>query len=218
MANTLQEAYKAYRKTSPQDAARVLEEAIKHYLSKGNFRRAATQKQYLAELYEEIQDNKEARSAYEDAARWYEDDNAAALANKLTLKAGDLAALDADYTPAIQHFEHVAKQSVSNNLMRFSVKDYLLRAGVCHLASDIIGAKRAAESYKELDPGFGQTRECQLLVDLSEAVEAGDSEVFAEKLFRYDQLSPLNPWFTTMLLRYGIHSLYEDEWTGLTVT
>ena len=202
MANTLQEAYKAYRKTSPQDAARVLSQAINHYLDKGNFRRAATQKQYLAELYEEIQDNKEARTAYEDAARWYEEDNAAALANKLTLKAGDLAALDGDYTPAIQNFEHVAKQSVSNNLMRFSVKDYLLRAGICHLAHDIIGAKRALESYRELDPGFGQTRECQLLVDLSESVEAGDSEVFAEKLFRYDQLSPLNSWFTTMLLRY----------------
>lgn len=204
MANTLQDAYKAYRKPSPQDAARVLSQAIDHYLSKGNFRRAATQKQYLAELYEEIQDHKEARAAYEDAARWYEDDNAAALANKLALKAGDLAALDGDYTPAIQHYEHVARQSVSNNLMRFSVKDYLLRGGICHLAHDIIGARRALDSYRELDPGFAQTRECALLADLADAVEAGDSEVFAEKLFRYDQLSPLSPWFTTMLLRYVI--------------
>ncbi|KAL9099763.1 MAG: hypothetical protein Q9163_004781 [Psora crenata] len=200
MANTLQEAYKAYKKTSPQDAARVLSQAIDHYLSKGNFRRAATQKQYLAELYEEIQDRREARAAYEDAARWYEDDNAAALANKLNLKAGDLAALDGDYMPAIQHFEHVARQSVSNNLMRFSVKDYLLRAGICHLAHDTIGAKRALQSYVELDPSFAQQREHQLLVDLTEAVEAGDSEVFAEKLYRYDQLSPLNPWCTTLLL------------------
>ena len=185
-----------------------------------------------AELYEEIQDNKEARKAYEEAARWYEDDNAGALANKLSLKAGDLAALDGEYVPAIQHYEHVAKQSISNNLMRFSVsiyetlrcwiisshglcaiddeandsvilqvKDYLLRAGICHLAHDIIGAKRAIESYRELDPGFAQTREFQLLNDSVEAMEAGDSEMFAEKLYRYDQLSPLNPWFTSMLLR-----------------
>ena len=144
---------------------------------------------------------KQARAAYEEAARWYEDDNAGALANKLTLKAGDLAALDSDYGPAIQHFEHVAKQAVSNNLMRFSVKDYLLRAGVCHLAYDIIGAKRAIEGYRELDPSFAQTREHQLLLDCSAAMEAGDSEMFAEKLFRYDQLSPLNPWYTSMLLR-----------------
>ena len=200
-ANTDQEAYKAYRKISPQDSARVLSRAIDHYLTKGNFRRAATQKQNLAELYEEIQDLKAARAAYEEAARWYEDDNAGALANKLTLKAGDLAALQGDYIPAIQHFEHVAKVSVSNNLMRFSVKDYLLRAGVCHLAHDVIGAKRALESYRELDPGFQQTREHQLLVDSIEAIEAGDSEVFSEKVFRYDQLSPLNPWYTSMLLK-----------------
>ena len=201
MANTLQDAFKAYRKTSPEDAARCLSQAIDHYLSKGNFRRAATQKQLLAELYEEIGDKTKARSAYEAAAQWYEDDNATALANKLNLKAGDLAALDNDYLDAIKRFEHVAKQAVSNNLMRFSVKDYLLRAGVCHLALDIIGAKRALESYRELDPQFPSTREYQLLADLAETVEQGDSEAFAEKLFKYDQMSPLNSWFTTILLR-----------------
>ena len=33
-ANTWQEAFKAYRKTDPQDAARVLQFAINHYTSK----------------------------------------------------------------------------------------------------------------------------------------------------------------------------------------
>ena len=44
---------------------------------KGNFRRAATHKQNLAELYEvELQDQKRAMEAYELAAGWYENDNA----------------------------------------------------------------------------------------------------------------------------------------------
>ena len=214
MANTLQDAFKAYRKTSPEDAARCLSQAIDHYLSKGNFRRAATQKQLLAELYEEIGDKANARAAYEAAAQWYEDDNAAALANKLSLKAADLAALDNDYLDAIKRFEHVAKQAVSNNLMRFSVKDYLLRAGVCHLALDIIGAKRALESYRDLDPQFTATREYQLLNDLSETVEQEDGEAFAEKLFKYDQMSSLNSWFTTILLRWDsifMLNIFTDE-------
>lgn len=201
MANTLQEAFKAYRKTAPEEAARVLSLAIDHYLSKGNFRRAAVHKQNLAELYEELSDRRRAREAYEAAATWYDDDNASALANKLYLKAGDLAALDEDYLPAIQYFEQVARQSISNNLMRYSVKDYLLRAGICHLAFDIVGAKRALESYRDLDPSFLAQKEYQLLNDLGEAVEHSDAEVFAEKLFRYDQLSPLNSWCTTILLR-----------------
>ena len=78
-ANTLVEAFKAYRKTDPQDAARVLEQAIQHYTLKGNFRRAATYKQNLAELYEvELSDHKKAIDAYETAGSWFEGDNAEA--------------------------------------------------------------------------------------------------------------------------------------------
>ncbi len=78
-ANTLTEAYKAYRKTDPEDAARVLQQAINHYTSKGNFRRAATQQQNLAEIYEvEIADEKRAVEAYETAANWFEADHAEA--------------------------------------------------------------------------------------------------------------------------------------------
>ena len=78
-ANTLTEAYKSYRKDEPEDAARVLEQAIHHYTLKGNFRRAATHKQNLAELYEvELGDQKRAMEAYETAAGWFENDNAEA--------------------------------------------------------------------------------------------------------------------------------------------
>jgi len=78
-ANTLTEAFKAYRQEDPEDAARCLDQAINHYTIKGNFRRAATNKQNLAELYEvTIGDNKRAMEAYETAAGWYENDNAEA--------------------------------------------------------------------------------------------------------------------------------------------
>ena len=78
-ANTLVDAFKAYRKTDPEDAARVLDAAITHYTSKGNFRRAATHKQNLAEVYEvELGDKKRAIESYETAAGWFESDNAEA--------------------------------------------------------------------------------------------------------------------------------------------
>lgn len=57
------------------------------------------------------------------------------------------------------------------------------------------------ESYRELDPSFAGTREHQLLVDLTQAVEGGDQEGFADKLFQFDQLSKLDKWKTTLLLR-----------------
>lgn len=137
-ANSLTEAYKSYRKSDPEDAARVLSQAIAHYTSKGNFRRAATNQQNLAEIYEiELADNKRAVEAYEVAAGWFEGDNAEALANKLFLKVGDLSALEGDYYKSVECYEKVARSSVSNNLMKWSVKDYFLKAGICHLASGV---------------------------------------------------------------------------------
>ena len=78
-ANTMVDAFKAYRKDSPEDAARCLDVAIAHYCSRGNFRRAASHKESLGEIFEtEMSDMKRALECYESAATWYEGDGAAA--------------------------------------------------------------------------------------------------------------------------------------------
>ncbi|BDD60798.1 hypothetical protein MPDQ_002701 [Monascus purpureus] len=213
-ANTLNEAFKVYRKSDPEDAVRVLSSAIQHYVLKGNLRRAATQQQYLAEVYEvELGDMKRALDAYEKAADWFEGDNAEALANKHYLKVADLAALEGDYYKAIQHYERIGRSSINNNLMKWSVKDYFLKAGICHLATkDLVATNRALESYRDIDPTFASTREHQLLIDLVQTVEQGDQEAFADRLFQYDQLSKLDKWKTTVLLRIknNIEEAVED--------
>lgn len=202
-ANMMVDAFKVYRKEYPEDACRCLQAAIDRYCAKGNFRRAAGYQESLGEVYElELGNNKAALQAYETAAGWYETDNATALANKLWLKTADLAALEEDYYKAIENYEKVAQASVNNNLMRYSVKEYFLKAGICHMATkDMVATQRALEKYRELDPSFPSQREHQLLVDLSQAVEAGDQEMFTEKLFAYDQMSKLDKWKTAILLR-----------------
>ena len=65
----------------------------------------------------------------------------------------------------------------------------------------MVATRHALETYRELDPAFASTREHQLLVDLAEAVEQGDSELFADKLFEFDRMSKLDKWKTTILLR-----------------
>jgi alpha-soluble NSF attachment protein len=96
----------------------------------------------------------------------------------------------------------VAAQSINNNLMRYSVKEYFLKAGICHLATgDLIGTNRALEKYRDMDPSFGTQREHQLLVDVIGTIENGDSEGFADKLYAYDQMSKLDKWKTAILLR-----------------
>jgi alpha-soluble NSF attachment protein len=66
--------------------------------------------------------------------------------------------------------------------MRWSVKEYLLKAGICQLCTgDQVGVNTALDRYRELDPSFQQQREHALLVDLAAAVQDGDQEAFSEK-------------------------------------
>jgi alpha-soluble NSF attachment protein len=124
------------------------------------------------------------------------------LANKLWLKTADLAALEEDYYKAIENYEKVAQLSINNNLMKYSVKEYFLKAGICHMATkDMVATQRALDKYREMDPSFPSQREHQLLVDLVQAMEAGDQEMYTEKLFAYDQMSKLDKWKTAILLR-----------------
>jgi alpha-soluble NSF attachment protein len=86
--------------------------------------------------------------------------------------------------------------------MKYSVKDYLLKAGICHLATgDLVAAQRALERYREIDPQFAGQREHMLLTDLVEAVEAKSQEQFTDKLFQFDQINKLDKWKTTILVR-----------------
>jgi len=78
-ANTLVDAYKAYRTSDPNAAVRCIDQSIQRYCVKGNFRRAASHKENLGELYEtELNDPRAAADCYETAAGWYEGDNAQA--------------------------------------------------------------------------------------------------------------------------------------------
>lgn len=170
---------------------------------RGNLRRAANYMNNLAELYEKDLDYPAgAIEAYEQAAEWFADDNAQAIANKSKLKAAELAALDGKYDRAINQFEEVAKASVGNPLTKWSTKDYFIKAGICHVSSgDLVAARRAIESYPTIDATFAGSKEDQFLQDILTAMEKGDSQEFTDKVYAFDQLTRLDNWKTTMLLR-----------------
>lgn len=73
----------------------------------------------------------------------------------------------------------------------------------------MVGTQRALETYVDLDNTFPSTRECQLLSDLKEAVDQGEQEMFADKLYQYDTMSKLDKWKTTLLLR--VKSAIEEK-------
>ncbi len=55
----------------------------------------------------------------------------------------------ARYNKAIAIYEDVAKQSMSNNLLKYSVKGYLLNAGLCQICGkDVVAIYNALEKYQ----------------------------------------------------------------------
>ncbi|KAJ1963499.1 vesicular-fusion protein S17 [Dimargaris xerosporica] len=211
-ATTFIAASKCFKKGYPEDAIGALSKANQVLTENGRFYPAATHQKEIAQIYEtDIMNIEKAMQAFEVAADWYQGEDSMSQANNCLLKVATFAAQLEDYVKATRIFEQIAHASVDNQLTKWSVKEYLLKAGICHLASgDHIATQRALERYQEMDVSFGSTRECKLLLSLAEAVEAGDAETFTHNVFEYDQLTKLDNWKTTLLLRVK-KSLSEEE-------
>lgn len=196
-ANTLVEAYKAYKTEVPIEASQCLEKAIEKFVKRGQFRRSAAFKADLGELYEnELHDTNKAIQSYEDASEWYKGDSANALASKCALKAADLYCDDsvANYAKAAQIYEQIAKESLNNNLAKWSLKEYFLKAILCRLAdnNDYASANALLNRFLQWDPSFETTRECDFVTKLIEAVKEGDSDGIARAAQEYDKFARLD--------------------------
>lgn len=78
-------------------------------------------------------DYENAIEAFQKSADLYEGENSTSSANGCLLKVAQYSAQLERYDKAIEIFEKVAKASVDNNLLKWSVKDYFLKAGLCYL-------------------------------------------------------------------------------------
>jgi alpha-soluble NSF attachment protein len=202
-AMTYINASKAFKKSSPQDAVDALRMAVEILAENGRFHQAAGQMKEIAQLYEsELVNLEQAMRAYETAADWYAGEDATSLANGCLIKVATFAAQLEQYDKAIQTFEQVATASLENSLTKWSVKEYFLQAGLCHLCNgDPVAVERALERYGDMDVTFSTTRECKFLKELHGAVEEGDVEAFTNTVATYDSLTKLDAWKTTLLLR-----------------
>ncbi|ORX58083.1 TPR-like protein [Hesseltinella vesiculosa] len=202
-AKALENAAKAYKRQDPNRAAQSLTRAIQLSQSCGQLRMAAKQVEELAAMYEgELDNPKAAFEAYNQAAELFMADDSRAMANKCLLKVGQIAAELEMYDVAIEKFEQVAAVSVDDSLTKWSVKEYLFKAGLCHLATDDIAkTEQALKNYCTLDLSFDSTREYALLKGVFEAYEAGDLGQFQTLVYDFDKLSRLDSWKTAILLK-----------------
>ncbi|CAH1635921.1 unnamed protein product [Spodoptera littoralis] len=196
------DASNCYKKCDPNEAVSCLLKAIEIYTDMGRFTVAAKQHQNIAELYEtECVDLSRAMQHYEQAADYFRGEESTSSANKCMLKLAQYAAQLEHYDKAIQIYEQIAKSSLDNSLLKYSAKEYMFRAALCHLCVDILNAQHAVEKYCGLYPAFADTRECKLIKELIEHLEEQNVDAFTEAVKNYDSISRLDQWYTTMLVR-----------------
>lgn len=118
-------------------------------------------------------------TSMEQAAEMYRKDSADATANGCAKDAADLRAELRQFDRAVDLYDRVADYSIGNNLLKYSVKDYWLRSGLCAIATkDLYRARQAIQNYASQDRSFFQTREFKFLNQILETVEAGDLDAF----------------------------------------
>ncbi|EGG09431.1 uncharacterized protein MELLADRAFT_71234 [Melampsora larici-populina 98AG31] len=202
-SNEFWSASKSYNKSNPELSIGCLRHTVEILIEKGRFRQAADRQKDIARIFQQDSgDLQGALDAFLQAGEWYSQEDAHATANGCFKDAADIAAQLEQYSIAIENFELVARNSLSSPLTRYSVKEYLFKAALCHLCTgDIVSSKRALENYGELDPNFTQQREYKFLCSIMDSIESGDQESYTNHVAEFDSMLKLDAWKTTILLK-----------------
>ncbi|KAK7300465.1 hypothetical protein RJT34_11309 [Clitoria ternatea] len=196
------EAAHCYKKTQINEAVSCLDNAVNIFCEIGRLSMAARYLKEIADLYESEQNIEQAVVYYEKSADIFESEESTTTANQCKQKVAQYSAQLEQYQRSIEIYEAIARQSLSNNLLKYGVKGHLLNAGICELCKgDIIAITNALERYQELDPTFSGTREYRLLADITAAIDEEDVGKFTEVIKEFDSMTPLDSWKTTLLLR-----------------
>eukprot|EP01095_Lingulamoeba_sp_RSL-Kostka_P015436 TRINITY_DN70_c2_g1_i3.p1 TRINITY_DN70_c2_g1~~TRINITY_DN70_c2_g1_i3.p1 ORF type:complete len:300 (+),score=119.96 TRINITY_DN70_c2_g1_i3:122-1021(+) len=201
VAHSYIEAAKCYKKSNNLEKfEQCLKDGVLQYQDIGKFSMAARYSKELAELLENS-NAEEACEQYMVAADLYETADQQTSVNQCLLKVAELSATLGNYERAIESFEKVAEESLKNKLLSYSVKEYFLKAGLCHLCTgDVVTSRRALERYQEQDYKFSAQRECELLNNIITAFENYDIDSFTNAVREFDSITRLDNWKTDMLL------------------
>ncbi|TYG62983.1 hypothetical protein ES288_D07G275400v1 [Gossypium darwinii] len=196
------DAAHCYKKTATKEAISCLQQAVNLFCDIGRLSMAARYYKEIAELYESEQNIEQAMDYFEKAADFFQNEDVSSSANQCKQKVAQFAAQIEQYQKAIEIYEEIARQSLTNNLLKYGVKGHLLNAGICQLCKgDVVAITNALERYQDLDPTFSGTREYKLLADITSAIDEEDVSKFTEVVKEFDSMTPLDSWKTTLLLR-----------------
>jgi len=201
-------AANAFKSVNLQEAINCFKIAIELCTDEGKFSMAGKHQKDLGELYEqEAGENSyfNAMESYKTAADLYESEGSNSTATGCLLKAADCGVMSGKpelVEKSGEIYEKIARSSVDNNLLKFSVKGYLLMAGLCRLyKGDTVAVRRALDDYQNWDATFCTTREFKLLEDILNAYEGYNPDAFQQAITEYDSISKFDKKQTPLLVQ-----------------
>jgi len=197
------------------EAVKCFTKAIDHYLASDRFNSAAKLQSEIGKLYEDKKIFGKAIMFYNEAIGSFESENNNIQARKVKLQVADIQAKSGEYRKAIDLYESISKDAVDDSLLRWSVKNHLLKASLCQLVlgaqkNDMSEATKAFEKYEEWSEIFCGTRENKLVQDLKKAYEDMNTEAFQDAIFEFDNISKLDE-FKTSLLHVVLQELKKEK-------
>jgi len=197
------------------EAVQCFSKAIDHYLASDRFNQAGKLQSEIGKLYEDKKIFGKAIMFYNEAIGSFESESNKSQARKVKLQVADILAKSGEYRKAIDLYESIAKDGVDDNLLRWSVKNHLLKASLCQLVlgaqkDDMSEATKAFAKYEEWSEIFCGTRENKLVQDLRKAYEEMNTEAFQDAIFEFDNISKLDE-FKTSLLHVVLQELKKEK-------
>lgn len=198
-------AAKAFKNVDTREALKCYGHAVELLMENNKFSMAAKIWKEMGSLQEKEHDTRAAINSFQKAGDCYEADNSQANTTAMLAKVAALSADAGDYKKAIQIWEKISKSSLENSALRWSVKDYLFRALLCHFvlaapSHQLDGVSAKLEQYVDMCPAMDGTREKALIEDLVNDFADQDPDAFADHVFRFDEIQKLDNWTAKVLL------------------
>lgn len=201
-AQALVDAGMSFRKSNTEAALDAYKEAVDILVDMGRFSMAAKHLAACGDILAEVREFKRSVDNYQRAAEYYRSEESHTTADKHSLKAADILAQELNqFKQAQEIYEMIGNRCADSNLLKYSAKEHFFKAILCHLNIDVINAQQALERYPNILPSFQDSREFKLCQQLVKAMDEGKVDDFTQAIQEYDQISRLNDYTTSLLLR-----------------
>lgn len=200
-------------KSASSETERLYDLALTEYCETHRYHLAGRVEEQRAEMRQAATSSRESVDvdgivkAYESASIYYRADGRIDQANFVDeIRARMLGTIPSRYEEAALIYGELSKAKSMKNLTKTDSRNQLLKAGLLLLAS---GWSQSAleEKLREvcsdstviLLHSFDHSRQFQFLQNIAASIEMKDLDVFADHIYFYDDVEPLDPWSLNLL-------------------